>query len=329
MSDALQYYLTTLLVYLGIDILAVWGLNLQFGVTGVLNFGYIVFQAAGAYTAAVLTLGPDTKNGGFQTYIAGSQLPFPLPLIAGTLVAAVLSLVVALLTLRRLRSDYQAMVLLVFSVIASSVVVNATGLFNGPPGLALVPQPLQDQLSGLSPLQYSWFFVGLTGVICLIVYVFVHRITDSPLGRSLRATRENERAAAALGKDGTKLRLFVFVVGGAIAGLSGALLVSFIGTWAPGSWLYVETFTVLTAIIVGGSGNNIGVMLGALLIPVGLSEATRFLPPFGYLGLIDALQWVAIGAVTILFLWFRPQGIVPEVRRRFGRKKISEQPAAR
>lgn len=329
MSDAMQYYVTTLVVYLGIDILAVWGLNLQFGVSGVLNFGYIVFQAAGAYTAAVLTLGPDTKNGGFQQYIGGEQLPFPLPLIAGALVAAVLSLIVGLVTLRRLRSDYQAIVLLVFSVIASTVVVNATGLFNGPPGLALVPQPLQDQLSWLSPLEYSWFFVGLTAVICMIVFVFVHRITDSPLGRSLRATRENERAAEALGKDGTKLRLFVFVVGGAIAGLSGALLVSFIGTWAPGSWLYVETFTVLTAIIVGGSGNNLGVMLGALLIPVGLSEATRFLPTIGYLGLIDALQWVTIGAVTILFLWFRPQGIVPEVRRRFRRKQTSDQAAAR
>ncbi len=328
MSDAVQYYLTTLLVYLGIDILAVWGLNLQFGVSGVLNFGYIVFQAAGAYTAAILTLGPDTKNGGFQTYIGGAELPFPIPLLAGALVGGLLSLIVGIVTLRRLRSDYQAIVLLVFSVIASSVVLNATGLFNGPPGLSLVPAPLADQLSGLTPLQYSWFYVGLTAVFCVIVYVFVHRITDSPLGRGLRAMRENERAAEALGKDGTKFRLYVFVVGGTIAGLSGALLVAFIGTWAPGSWLYVETFTVLTAIIVGGSGNNIGVVLGALLIPVGLSEGTRFLPTIGYLGLIDALQWVAIGALTITFLWFRPQGIVPEVRRRFGGKPRADQPVS-
>jgi branched-chain amino acid transport system permease protein len=111
--------------------------------------------------------------------------------------------------------------------------------------------------------------------------------------------------------------MFSFVVGGVLAGLSGGILVSFITAWSPGSWLYVETLVLLTAVIVGGTGNNFGVMLGALLVPVVFNEVTRYLPQFGRPGLIDALQWILIGSLALLFLWFRPQGIVPERRRRF------------
>ena len=82
MSTGTQFYISTLLVYAGVDVLAAWGMNLQFGVAGLLSFCFIIFQAAGAYTAAVLTLGPDTGNGAFQHYIFGMTLPFPLPLLA-------------------------------------------------------------------------------------------------------------------------------------------------------------------------------------------------------------------------------------------------------
>src|SRR5947209_19938114 len=79
MSSSQIYYVTTLLVYAGVDIMACLALNLQFGVSGLVNFGLIVFQAAGAYAAAVLSMPPDTANGGFQQYVLGLQLPFPLP----------------------------------------------------------------------------------------------------------------------------------------------------------------------------------------------------------------------------------------------------------
>jgi branched-chain amino acid transport system permease protein len=326
MSTAFTFYATTLLVYLGVDILAVWSLNLQYGVTGIYNFAWIMFQAVGAYTAGVLTLGPATGNGGFQQYILGLQLPEPLPLLAAGLVSGALALVVGIVALRRLRTDYQAMVMLVISVIAVLVVENVTGLFNGPAGLSLVPQPFGSL--PLSSLGYQWFYVALTGVVCLIVYLFVHRVTSSPLGRALRATRDNEEAAQALGKDVVRLRLFVFVLGGAIAGISGGVLVQFIGAWSPGSWAYVETLVVLTAIIVGGTGNNAGVMLGALLVPVAFNEATRFIPAFGRPGLVDAMQWIVIGLLALVFLWFWPRGIIPERRRRFpGTPVVSAQPA--
>ena len=106
MSTAAQYYITTLLVYAGVDIVACWALNLQFGVAGIINFAYIAFVGVGAYTAAVLSLGPDHRDN-FQHYVFGANLPFPLPILAAGAVSGLLSLVVGVISLRRLRSDYQ------------------------------------------------------------------------------------------------------------------------------------------------------------------------------------------------------------------------------
>jgi branched-chain amino acid transport system permease protein len=324
MSDATQFYISTLLIYLFIDIMGVLGLNLQFGVAGIINFAYIVFVAVGAYTAGVVSLGPDYPDN-FQHYAFGASWPFPLPIIAAGAASGLLSLVVGVISLRRLRSDYQAMVMLVLSLIATLVAANATGLVNGPAGLANVPPPLFDQL-GLSQLDYQWVYAGWAGFLAVLTFLFVRGITNSPLGRTLRAMRDNDRAAAAIGKGITALRLMVFVVGGAIAGVSGAVFVEFIGAWSPSAWLYPETFVFLSAILVGGVANNWGAALGALLVPVGFLEATRFLPQkfdlFGhhfalFSGLIEALQWVVVGLLILGFLWFRPQGILPERPGRF------------
>jgi branched-chain amino acid transport system permease protein len=317
-SVAWQFYISTVLIYLGVDVIACWGLNLQFGVAGLVNFAFIIFQAAGAYTAAVLTLGPakPASQGGFQQYVGGAHWPFPLPILAAGLVGGLLAALVSGFTVRRLRSDYEAMVMLVVSLIATSVATNQVRLVNGPNGLALVPKPLST-LVNLSPIGYQWLFVGITAAVGVCVYWLVHIVTSSPLGRTLRAVRDNEQAAAALGKNVTGLRMLAFILGGVIAGISGAVLVEFISAWSPGSWLYPETFVYFTAVIVGGSGNNLGVMVGALLVPVAFLEATRFLPQFGPPGLIDALQWIVVGALALIFLWFWPRGVIPERRRRF------------
>jgi branched-chain amino acid transport system permease protein len=319
MSTAMQFYVSNLLVYLGVDVMACLGLNLQFGVAGLVNFAFIIFQAAGAYTAAVLTLGPSSAAGSFQTYIGGARLPFPVPFIAAAVVGGVLSLVVGFVALRRLRTDYQAMVMLVISLIATTVATNATGLVNGSNGLALIPKPLESAL-GLSLVGYQWVYVGITFAFCALVWLVVHRITASPLGRTLRAVRDNESAAGALGKNVTVLRLVAFVAGGAIAGLSGAVLVQFISAWSPGSWLFPESFVYFAALIVGGSGNNFGAAVGALLVPVAFLEASRYIPQFGYPGLVDALQWVVVGLLTLTVMWFRPRGVFPERPQRFARR---------
>ena len=317
----MQFYISTLLIYLFIDIIGVLGLNLQFGVAGIINFAYIVFIAVGAYTAAVLTLGPDYP-GNFQHYVFGANWPFPLPILAAGAVSGLLSLLVGVISLRRLRSDYQAMVMLVLSLMATLLATNATGLVGGPAGLATVPQPLADVL-GLAPLDYTWVYAGWCAFLTLLVFLFVRGITNSPLGRTLRAMRDNDRAAAALGKNVTSLRLLVFVIGGVIAGISGAVFVEFIQAWSPGSWLYPETFVFLAAILVGGAANNYGVMVGTALVPVGFLEVTRYLPAIWYVGFTDAMQWVCVGLLILAFLWFRPNGLFPERPGRFARRAQS------
>jgi ABC-type branched-subunit amino acid transport system permease subunit len=316
-SVAWQFYFSTLLIYLAVDIMAIWGLNLQFGVAGISSFAFIVFQAAGAYTASVLTLGPHQATS-FQSYIGGANLPFPLPILAAGVAGGLLAFLVGLVGIRRLRADYQAMVMLVISLTATYVADNQTGLVNGPAGLSLVPKPLAGGL-GLSLIGYQWFYVGLSAVFCVIVYVVVRRFTGSPLGRAMRAVRDNEHAAAALGKNVFGLRMTAFVAGGVIAGVSGAVFVEFLGAWSPGSWLYPETFVFFTAILVGGTGSNVGVAVGALLVPIGFLESTRFLPNIGQPGFVDALEWIAVGVLALLVLWFFPRGVIPERKRRYPR----------
>lgn len=314
--DAALSYTVTSLVYLCVDVLACWGLNLQFGLTGTYNLALVVFQSAGAYAAAVVSLGPETRNAGFQHYFIGTHLPFPVPILVGGLVGGALSFVVGLGILRRVRADYAAMVLLVFAVMANLLVIDFTHFLGGPTGLSLIPSPLRSLL-GLSTLGYSYVFLGICVAFCAIAYFFVRRITTSPLGRALRMVREDERAAEALGKNAYTLRLYSFTVGGILAGISGALLVEYITAWSPASWGYAETLVILTAIIVGGFGNDWGVVLGALIVPVVISQGSTFLPPFGPPQLVPALQWILIGVVGLVFLFFWPRGILPERKHRF------------
>jgi branched-chain amino acid transport system permease protein len=259
---------------------------------------------------------PDTANGGFQIYVGGFQLPFPIPWLGGAVAGGLLAVPVGLVVLRKLRSDYQAIALLVLSVIANTVITNARPFLNGAAGLALVPPPLSAQIDPNTPT-YQLLYVGLTAVCVILVLAVTVRIVNSPFGRTLRALREHELAAIALGKNAVQLKLTVFIVSGVIAGLSGAILVGYIQLWAPSVWLYPETIVLFAAVIVGGRGNNLGAILGALLVPVGFEEATRFIPNVGPVGLVPALQWVAIGLLIIGFLWFRPEGVLPEPRRVF------------
>jgi branched-chain amino acid transport system permease protein len=314
-----QFVAITLLVYTGVNIIACLSLNLQYGTAGILNFAFIVFQAAGAYAAALCTVGPSSGNGGFQTYLGGWTLPFPIPWVVATLVGALLAVPIGLVGLRRLRSDYQALVFLVISLIATTVVESFTGLLNGPAGISLVPAPLGTLINSQS-LGYGWFYVGMTTALAAAVFVVVQAIIRSPLGRTLRAMRDNEVVAVAIGLDVNKLRMLVFIVGGAGAALSGAVLVGFISAWSPDAWLYPETFAYFTALIIGGVGSSWGAILGAILVPTVLLEGSTFLPTFSNATVSLGLQWVVIGVVIILFLWFRPQGVAPEPKNVFARE---------
>ena len=254
--------------------------------------------------------------------MGGLQLPFPFPWIGGAVAGGLLAIPVGFVVLRKLRSDYQAIALLVLSVIANTVITNADKFLGGAAGLALVPPPFSDRIDPNTET-YQYLYIGITAVAVVIAFALVNRVVNSPYGRSLRAMREREIAAASIGKNPVNLKMTIFIVGGVVAGLSGAILVGYIQLWAPSVWLYPETIILFAAIIVGGRGNNIGAILGALLVPVGFEEVTRLLnsnPNIANLGppnLISALQWVAIGLLILGFLWFRPQGVRPESRRVF------------
>lgn len=317
------YYAENLLVFAGVDIIACIALNLQFGVSGIVNFAFIAFQSVGAYTAAVLSMPPDTSpEYSWMIYVGGYHLPFPLPWIGGAVAGAILAVPVGLIVLRKLRNDYQAIALLVTSIIANTVVNNARPWLNGAAGLALVPKPLSDQIDPITDT-YKFFYVGLTVICVAIVWFVAARIVNSPFGRTLRAMRDQELAATAVGKNPMALKMTMFIVGGAIAGLSGGILVGFLTVWAPSTWLYPETIILFAAVIVGGRGNNLGAVLGALIVPVGLEEVTRYLqqqyPNLGPPNFIPAMEWVLIGLFILGFLWFRPEGVRPEPRKVFAR----------
>jgi branched-chain amino acid transport system permease protein len=312
------FYVINILVYAAVDAMACLGLNQQFGVAGVTNFGFIIFQAAGGYAAAILALPPDTANGGFQSYIGGWQLPFPFPWIGAAVAGGLVALPFAFLFGRRLRGDFAAVGLLVTAVLLNLLVMNYRPFLNGDAGLSLIPTPLRgNNMFSVEPLSYQWDFTVGAIVLCALTYLLVRRITESPYGRSLRAMRDNDVVADSLGKNLLSMRTAMLVTGGAIAGLSGGILVTYITTWSPAAWGYAETVVLFAAVIIGGAGNHVGAILGAILVPVGFEEVTRYIPSSNNLppNLIPSLEWVAIGLLIIIFLWARPQGILPERKR--------------
>ena len=319
------FYVINLLVYAAVDAMACLGLSQQFGVAGVTNFGFIIFQAAGGYAAAILALPHSSANGGFQSYIGGWNLPFPLPWIGAAVVGGLIAVPFTFLVGRRLRGDFAAVGLLVTAVLLNLLVTNYRPLLNGDAGLSLIPTPLRGiNVFSVQSLGYQWVFTVAAVALALAVYLFVRRITASPYGRSLRAMRDNDMVADSLGKNLLWLRTTMLVAGGAIAGLSGGILVTYITTWSPAAWGYAETVVLFAAVIIGGAGNHLGAVLGAILVPVGFEEITRFIPTSNSLppNLIPSLQWVAIGLLIVVFLWVRPQGILPE------RKRVIHAPAA-
>jgi len=312
------FYVINILIYAAVDAMACLGLNQQFGVAGIANFGFIIFQAAGGYAAAILALPPDTANGGFQSYIGGLNLPFPLPWLGAAVAGGLVALPFAFLFGRRLRGDFAAVGLLVTAVLLNLLVTNYRPFLNGDAGLSLIPTPLRgSNMFSVEPVGYQWQFAAGTIVLCALVYLLLRRITESPYGRSLRAMRDNDMVADSLGKNLLSMRTAMLVIGGAIAGLSGGILVSYITTWSPAVWGYAETVVLFAAVIIGGAGNRLGAVLGAILVPVGFEEVTRYIPTSNNLppNLIPSLEWVAIGVLIIGFLWFRPQGILPERKR--------------
>ena len=317
----MTYYIFTLVFFLFDYFILAMGLNIQYGITGILNFAYIGFVAIGAYVTGVAALPAHTAG---QFYILGLGLPFPLNTLLGGLAAMGLSVLVALITLRRLRTDYLAIVLISLSLVFYDFCNNYVSLFNGADGLYNVPAPFAKSL-GLGSNNFIVFFACLTGVISLVMWFVMSRVVRAPLGRTFRAVRDDAVTAAALGKDPFRMQLKSMMIGSFFAGIGGGLLIQFGGSFNPTAWLPGETFVVFAVLLVGGAGNNIGMFVGALLVETLLIHLPAFLPEIpGHPGLIEYFDTAVVGIVLMLMLWFRPQGIVPARMRRTASFGVSE-----
>ena len=302
------FFFTDLLVLGCINAIMVVGLNLHYGYAGLLNFAFYMYVAIGAYIAAVTTMGSPTFPG--VTYIFGWTLPWWVGLILGGLVAAAVSVVIFAFTVRRLRSDYLAIVTVSAAFIMLNVVNSFTPLFDGGTGVFNVP-PITGNLS-ISSEGYSLVMLAVTAVI-LALFVWVsQRIFRSPFGRLLRGIREDEAVTTAFGHASWRPQLWIFVIGSFMAGIAGGLFVLYISAWNPGAFLPIESFFLLASLIIGGSGNYWGAMLGAFVVIEGLAELSRYSPTFGNPADAGAIRAIVIGVALILVLRYRPEGLIPE-----------------
>jgi branched-chain amino acid transport system permease protein len=280
----------------GIFAIVALSLNFEVGITGLSNFGQAAFMLVGAYTSALM-------------YMAG--IPFIIGVIAGMLVSALFALIIALPS-QNLRADYWAIVSIAAAESLRLFVNNEKWLAEGPFGLRGIPRPLFSLLGD----NYTLFYLFFVLIVLGLVYFVLERLNGSPFGRVLRGLRETEDLMEALGKNVFRFKALAMIIGGMVAALGGSLYAHYITFISPDHFAPAVTFLIWTMMIVGGSGNARGVLLGALVITL-LNTSTRFVKDFLYLptSLVAALRTLSIGLLTIVFVVARPQGILPERKR--------------
>ena len=296
------FFLTMALTYAIICL----GLNVQWGQTGLFNVGVAGFVAVGAYVSALLTTPDDPAR------LGGFGLPIVCGWIGGAVGAALLSFLIGALTIR-LRADYLAIATFGVAVVVQLAALNLEPITGGPFGIGFIPRPFAGWAG--DPLWFSLANLGVVALVVVALYLALERLTRSPWGRVLRAIREDETAALALGKNATAFRLQAFAIGGGIMGLAGAVQAHFIGFIAPENYVPMLTFQVWAMLIVGGSGNNRGAILGAVLVwgiwAASAGSMAALFPP-GQQARAAALQIVLIGVALCAVLLLRPRGILGE-----------------
>jgi len=249
-------YPISLLTMAGLYAVLALGLNIQWGFTGLFNAGIPGFFAIGAYASAILTTPPSTLH------LGGFGLPVPVGLAGSMVAAGLIAWPVGRICLR-LRSDYLAIATIGIAEILRLVLKNELWLTSGSRGITDVPRPFESWPTPWWQLAY----LVLVALIVLALYLLIERGRRAPWGRVMRAIRENSESAAAAGKDVVSFQLEAFVLGSMIMGLGGALMAhytKFIGPEATEP--LATTFLVWVMLIVGGSGNNRGAILGCLVI---------------------------------------------------------------
>ena len=296
------------------------GLNIVVGFAGLLDLGYIVFYAVGAYVYALLA-SPHF----------GLHLPWWMILPIGAFVACVFGILLGAPTLK-LRGDYLAIVTLGFGEIVRIFMNNLSepiNITNGPKGLATIDSIKlfgvdfgnntrigEFMLSGT--IKYYFFLL----VIMLIVIAINFRLQNSRIGRAWEAIREDEMAAHAMGIDTTRIKLLAFAMGASFGGIAGGMFSAIQGFISPESFILNESVMVLAMVVLGGMGNIWGVVLGAILLSF-VPEVLRYTVEPAQMALFgkmwiepEVLRMLLFGFAMVLMMLFRPAGILPSALRK-------------
>ena len=283
-------YLFHVLVMLCLYAILASSFNLLIGFAGLFALSHAAFYAFGAYAVAILT----THYG----------VPFPWPLIAGVVLTGLMGALVAIPAMR-IGGHYLVIVTLALQVIVLAVLLNGGHFTGGPDGIAGIPKIELFGIAFDSP--HSFLPIALlAAVLCIAV---CWRIATSPFGRALKAMRENEAATQAVGKNVVYMKVTVFAVSAALAAVAGALLAHYISFVGVESFTIDETIYILAMVILGGTGNLWGSVLGAAILVI-LPELLKFLalPP----DIADKMRQIIYGLILILILLLRPQGLLGE-----------------
>jgi branched-chain amino acid transport system permease protein len=279
---------------IGIYFILAYSLNLILGFCGLLSLCHAAFYGIGAYTYTLLVI--------------NFKIPFLLALSLTVGITGILAFLVAIPGLR-FRGDPFVLVTLGFQVIIFSIFYNWVSLTRGPYGIPGIPRP---EIFGLKIDTISNFF-WLVLIIANFVSLFLAKLYRSPFGLALKALREDEKAGESLGKSAYHYFLWAFTIGGAIAGIAGALYASYITYIDPTSFTLDESIFQVVILLVGGSGNLLGPALGTIFMIL-FPEALRFI------GLPDTIapnvRQMIYGAILVILMYFRPQGIKGEFKIR-------------
>jgi branched-chain amino acid transport system permease protein len=271
------------------------GLNIVVGFAGLLDLGYVAFFAVGAYSMGVLT-SPEIS---WLPFTLSFWEALPIAVVMSTLFGVILGVPVL-----GMRGDYLAIVTLGFGEIIRKVAISdwLKPYIGGSNGITLIPKASIGAFELDNPQRLYYLF--LAG--CVLLAFISQRLKGSRLGRSWMAMREDEDVAEAMGIDLVRTKLLAFATGAAFAGLSGAFFASKLTSIYPHSFQLMISINVLCLIIVGGMGNIPGVIVGGLAL-IGLPEILREFAEY---------RLLIYGAALVLMMLMRPEGLLPEPRRR-------------
>ncbi len=283
-------YLLHILILIGIYSILSISLNLISGYTGLLSIAHAAFYGIGAYVTALLALN-------FESH-------FLINIICAMIFAGILGAVVAIPSLR-IHDDYFVIATFAFQVIIFSVLNNWVSLTKGPMGLPGIPQPV---ILGIQ-ISSHYGFLLLVLFFALLTFFVSGRLVNSPFGRVLKAIREDEVFALSLGKNVAGFKVLIFIIGASLAAIAGSLYACYITFIDPTSFTIMESIFILSIVIIGGTGNLRGSVIGAIVL-VTLPELLRFL---GLPSAIAAnMRQIIYGSLLVIFMMYRPQGLIGE-----------------